>query len=73
MRTLDQFRKNFATIANFVAARPLPRFNCGDCERNAQCGLPPHDDCIERLTQIALDGENRPRRPNFLYPAVWPR
>jgi hypothetical protein len=73
MRTLDQFRKKFAAIANFVAAGPLRHFNCGDCERNAQCGLPPHDDCVERLTQIARDGENRPHRPNFVYPAVWPR
>jgi hypothetical protein len=73
MRTLDQFRKYFAKIANFSAAGPLPRFNCGDCERNAQCGLPPHDGCVERLTQIARDGTNSPRRPNFFYPAVWPQ
>ena len=65
MRIHDQFQTIFRAIAHFVAPLPSPRFDCGDCERNAQCGLPPHDDCVERLAQIARDGDSRPRRPNY--------
>jgi hypothetical protein len=72
MRTRDRFWKVLATIGRFGAPQALPRFNCCDCERNAQCGLPPHDDCIHRIMQIARDGDF-PRRPNYLYPAIWPR
>ena len=35
-------------------------------------GLPPHDDCIFRLMQIALDGDRPSRKHEYLYPAVWP-
>jgi hypothetical protein len=73
MYTLDRFQKALAAIGSFMAPQTLPRFNCGDCERNAQCGLPPHDDCIHRIVQIARDGD-RPRRwPNDFYTAIWPR
>ena len=73
MRIRGQFRKVLTAIANLAVAWPLPPFDCGDCERNAQCDLPPHDDCVERLTHIARDGESLPRRSNNFYPAVWPR
>ena len=32
-----------------------PEFVCGDCELNAQCGLPPHEDCIEKAIQRERD------------------
>jgi hypothetical protein len=73
MFTLDRFWKILGAIGSFMAPQALPRFNCGDCERNAQCGLPPHDDCVHRLAQIARDGDYSPRPPNYLYPAIWPR
>jgi len=72
MLALAQFRNVLTTIGSFMAP-PSPRFTCGDCERNQQCGLPPHDDCIHRIMQIARDGDNLSRRPNYLYPAIWPR
>ena len=39
-------------IGNLVAQPYSSRFACGDCDRNAQCGLAPHDDCIFRLMQM---------------------
>jgi hypothetical protein len=73
MRSANGIRKLFAAAGNFFVRRPLSRFSCGDCERNAQCGLPPHDDCVFRLMQIARDGDRLPQRFDYLYPAVWPR
>jgi hypothetical protein len=72
MFKLDQLRKFLATIANVAAPRPSPRFSCGDCERNEKCGLPPHEDCEFRIMQVVRDGDYRSRRPDYLYPAVWP-
>jgi len=73
MSKTEPFRKLFSAFAGFLAPPKPPQFNCGDCERNEQCGLPPHDDCTERLLQIVHDGENQARRPDYLYPAIWPR
>jgi hypothetical protein len=68
MQIASQIQKLFATM---VGRRGF-RFTCGNCERNAQCGLPPHDDCIYRLMQIALDSDRSSRRNECLNPAVWP-
>jgi len=43
--------------------RPEPKFSCGDCDRNASCGLPPDDLCVIKAMQMARDGDWRPRRP----------
>jgi len=56
-----------------MAPRRPSRFNCGDCERNAQCGSPPHDDCEYRFIQLARDGDSLPRRPECFHEAIWPR
>jgi hypothetical protein len=72
MQIASRIQGLLAAIGNLVVRRPDFRFSCGDCERNAQCGLPPHDDCIFRLMQIALDGDRPPREHEYLYPAVWP-
>ena len=62
----------FCSTVVEIFATPAERFTCGDCERNAQCGLPPHNDCVERLTQMARDkGDVRPPQ-RFLFPAAWP-
>lgn len=34
-------------------------FHCGNCRRAETCGLPPSDECEERLVQSALAGEGR--------------
>lgn len=73
MNSTNGLRHFFAAIGSHMARRSFSRFQCGDCDRNAQCGLAPHDDCIFRLMQIARDGDHPPRRQNSLYPAVWPR
>jgi hypothetical protein len=72
MQNADRIKSLFARIGRFVVLRPYSRFACGDCERNTQCGLPPHDDCVFRLMQIARDGDRPPRKYDYLYPAVWP-
>ena len=41
--------------------RALAEFTCAHCERNAQCGRAPGDDCIEKLAQIARGDEWRYR------------
>ena len=38
-------------------------FSCGDCERNASCGLPPNELCVIKAAQLERDGDDwRPRR-----------
>lgn len=37
-------------------------FACSQCDRNAQCGLPPQDDCVYRLMLIEERGRY-PARP----------
>jgi len=72
MLGVDKIRKFLTAAVSLVERRRSSRFTCGDCDRNAQCGLPPHDDCVFRLTQMAQDGD-RPSRPyNYFYPAAWP-
>jgi hypothetical protein len=73
MRGVNGIRKLFVAAGNLLVRRPFSRFSCGDCDRNAKCGLPPHDDCVFRLMQIARDGDRLPQRQDYLYPAVWPR
>jgi hypothetical protein len=74
MRTLDNIQAILNAIANRAAAmRRASRFNCGDCERNERCDLPPDEKCIPRAMQIARDGEYRARPPTDYFPAVWPR
>jgi len=72
MQIASRIQELLAAIGNLVVERPGFRFTCGDCERNAQCGLPPHHDCIFRLTQIARDGDRPSLGQHYLFPAVWP-
>ena len=64
--------RKLAMLGSFSAPNRLQRFDCGDCERNPQCGLPPRDDCEFKIMQLARSRDG-PRRPDYLYPAVWPR
>jgi hypothetical protein len=73
MSKTEPLRKLVRALTSLVAPQRPSQFSCGDCERNEQCGLPPHDDCTEKLLQIARDGEKQPSRPEYLYPAMWPR
>ena len=73
MSKIESFRELSKALVSYLAPQKTPQFSCGDCERNEQCGLPPHEDCTERLLQIARDGEKRPPRSEYLYPAMWPR
>jgi hypothetical protein len=41
--------------------RKADEFACGDCSRNARCGLEPSDNCVARAAQIA-DGRPAPKR-----------
>ena len=44
-----------AWLAERRQRRALSEFSCAHCERNARCGRPPREDCIEKLDQIARD------------------
>jgi len=74
MRASDLFQTIIANIRNRAAAlNRFSRFTCGDCERNKQCGLAPHDDCIVKAMQIARDeGERVPPPAIVSYRGVWP-
>ena len=68
MRASDLFQTIIVKIRKGAAALDrFSRITCGDCERNKQCGLPPHDDCLVKAMQIARDGgeraqDSKPRR-----------
>jgi hypothetical protein len=53
---LGIIRDTFTRAQDFIGGltRP-PEFVCGDCDRNQHCGLPPHNDCIEKAMQRARD------------------
>jgi hypothetical protein len=42
-------------------------FSCGDCERNASCGLPPNEFCVIKAMQLERDADWRPRRSPIGY------
>jgi hypothetical protein len=53
---LGTIRDIFTRTRDFIdGLRRPPEFVCGDCERNQQCGLPPHNDCIEKALQRERD------------------
>jgi len=63
MRAIQSLKAAFRAIAGRIAAaRSRPDFYCGQCERWERCGLPPSENCIVRLAQIARDGEASTRR-----------
>jgi len=46
---------------------PQREFSCGDCERNASCGLPPNELCVFKAMQLARDGDWRPQQRPIIY------
>ena len=46
-----------ARATGFAAS--APDFTCSDCERYGRCGMPPHNECVVRATQIARNGQSR--------------
>jgi len=74
MSSSDLFETIIVKIRTRAAAsNRFARFTYGDCERNMQCGLPPHDDCLVKAMQVARDGDGRVPPPTFVsYRGVWP-
>jgi len=72
MQSTKQIKKILAALRKRMAQRTYLQFSCGDCHRNAQCGLPPHDNCVYRLMQMARDRDRPLQRHKNLYQAVWP-
>jgi len=57
---LEPIQDIFARVRDFIdGLRRPPEFVCGDCDRNQQCGLPPHEDCIEKAMQRERDPDGR--------------
>jgi hypothetical protein len=67
MTALSAFVATGRAISRFVQQLVADRteFTCGQCDRNASCGLPPSQECVYRLMQVA---ERRPRAARW--PAV---
>jgi hypothetical protein len=60
-------RDHLSRIAGFiVASMREPEFTCGDCERNARCGLPPTPDCVVRAAQIERNGGQPIKRKRLI-------
>lgn len=66
MHALDVVRGALAKLAGPII-RPRRRrgFACGECERWERCGLPPNDQCIVMLAQIARNGGRLVKRPSL--------
>ena len=65
MRALNRIRETFAELTGAIAAfrrqAEWDSFQCGDCERREQCGLPPDKSCVVKAAQIERNG-GRPRK-----------
>jgi hypothetical protein len=65
MRALNSIRTKFAALADTIAAvrrrAEWDDFQCGDCERREQCGLPPDKNCVVKAAQLERNS-GRPRR-----------
>jgi len=56
-------------LARAIAVRRRPTFTCGDCERWPRCALPPRENCVIRVEQMAAAQEHlSTRRANALAP-----
>ncbi len=60
MRALETAHDIFSKFAHFIARR-RPAFECGDCERAEQCGLPPSDTCVVMAAQLERYDGRLPR------------
>ena len=57
---LEPIHDIFSRVRDFIASVTRPaEFVCGDCPRNQHCGLPPHNDCIEKAIQRERDPDGR--------------
>ncbi len=57
---LEAIYDTFSRVRDFIdGLRRPPAFVCGDCDRNQHCGLPPHEDCIQKAIQRERDPNGR--------------
>ena len=49
------------SLLKAIVLPSAPAFTCGDCARNAQCGLEPSDACLVRIAQMS-SGRGKPRQ-----------
>lgn len=67
MRILDAIQIPFRWLTERIEiGQRLSRFTCEDCDLHNHCGLPPGENCVPRLEQIAFYGD-RPRPRRFLF------
>ena len=60
-------RRALTTLAQRIAGpRRVSGFVCGECERGRRCGLPPSNDCIVMLEQIAREGRASSTRAGII-------
>jgi len=71
MRTVASIHRGLITLVHKIAGpRRSSGFACAECERWRRCGLPPSNDCIVMLEQIARDGRGSKRADMIYYDAA---
>jgi hypothetical protein len=72
MRTFETMRQALVAIAQKLAKpQRSSGFVCGECERWRSCGLPPSNNCIVMLEQVAREGRGSNRDGIIHYDAAW--
>jgi hypothetical protein len=71
MRTFATMHRALITLVQRIAGpRRSSGFACVECERWRRCGLPPSNNCIVMLEQIARDGRGSKRADMIYYDAA---
>ena len=71
MRTFATVYRALITLVKKIAGpRQSSGFACAECERWRRCGLPPSNNCIVMLEQIARDGRGSKRSDMIYYDAA---
>jgi hypothetical protein len=71
MRTfVTMYRALIALVKKIAGPRRSSGFACAECERWRRCGLPPSNNCIVMLEQIARDGRGSKRVDMIYYDAA---
>jgi len=71
MSTFGTMRQTLTTLAKRIAGpRPESGLVCSECERWRRCGLPPSNNCVVMLEQIAREGRASRRESMIRFDAA---
>jgi hypothetical protein len=72
MLTLDDVENALIRLVDAIGPRQASIFVCGDCDRNASCGMAPQGNCAEQASQIARYGQPKTAASECDYSAFRP-